>query len=188
MTTWVLTSESFDGLLASLCPDRERAGERYEEVRRRLLKFFEWRGSAAPEERADQTLNRVARKLEEGERVENVEAFVMGVARMVWLEELKERRRAGTAFERSPAFVTETPDEFAERRLECFEKCLASLPAAQRELIVEYYRGEKGEKIERRKKLAEAEGVGSGALRIRAHRIRAGLEACVARCLKAAGF
>src|ERR671938_30866 len=61
-----LTAEAFTKLLARLDPDRERAGEKYEELRRTLVKFFEWRGAPFPEDQADETFNRVARKLDEG--------------------------------------------------------------------------------------------------------------------------
>src|SRR5688572_19620497 len=80
-----LTRESLDGLLALLDADRERAGEEYEVLRARLVRIFEWRGSVAPEEHADETLNRVARKVGEGEAVRDVHAFAGGVARLVWL-------------------------------------------------------------------------------------------------------
>src|SRR5947209_6617862 len=37
-------TDSFDRLLAWLNPDREQAGQRYEEIRRRLIKIFARRG------------------------------------------------------------------------------------------------------------------------------------------------
>ncbi len=48
-----LTSETFAALLFSLDADRERAGEKYEDLRRTLIRFFEWRGAPFPEEHAD---------------------------------------------------------------------------------------------------------------------------------------
>jgi hypothetical protein len=41
---WVITREAFDRMLAELHPDIERAGEQYENIRRKLVKLFEWRG------------------------------------------------------------------------------------------------------------------------------------------------
>ena len=61
------------------------------------IKFFEWRGSFFPEELADETLDRTARKIDEGEVIEkNVIALALGVARFVFLETLKhpDNRRA----------------------------------------------------------------------------------------------
>ena len=60
---WILTPEAFARLLAALDPDRERAGLRYENIRRKLIEFFEARGSNSPADNADETINRVARRL-----------------------------------------------------------------------------------------------------------------------------
>src|SRR5215471_11614968 len=68
---WVLTQEAFDRLLASLGEDREVAGERYVEIRKNLVRFFEWRGSAFPEDHADETINRIAKRISEGEEIRN---------------------------------------------------------------------------------------------------------------------
>jgi len=61
-----MTQEAFDLLLAQLDGDREQAAIRYEALRRKLLKFFEWRGCAFTEELADDTIDRIARSLEGG--------------------------------------------------------------------------------------------------------------------------
>ena len=179
---WDLTRESLDGLLALLDADRVRAGEKYEVLRAKLVRLFEWRGSVVPEEHADETLNRVARKVEEGEDVRDVHAFAGGVARLVWLEAVKRERRAREALEQMPG-----PEEAAveqDARLECFGSCLGRLPDDARALVVEYYREEKGAKIEARKKLATSLGIQHGALRLRVHRLCAQLQKCVADCLK----
>ena len=165
--------------------DRERAGNQYEIIRRKLLKFFEWRGAASPEELTDETINRVARKIEAGEVIRNLPAYVGGVARLVWLESLKERERERVALEQLPQVsVAEADVDLANRRLECFEFCLAGLPEKSRELIVDYHREEKAAKIKLRKQLSEKLGIPLNALRIRAHRIRAELEQCVADCMR----
>ena len=176
-----LTREGLDQLLALLDSDRERAGERYEALRARLTRLFDWRGSSAPEELADETLNRVARKLVEGENVRDVHAFAGGVGRLVWLESIKRERRARAALEQMPP-ATEV-DKKADARLECFASCLGKLPGDGRSLIVEYFREEKGAKIEARKKLAAGLGIQHGALRLRVYRLRAQLEECVGDCL-----
>ena len=62
---WTLSPQSFDLLLSALHADRDRAGEEYERLRRTLVTFFDWRGCAFPEELADETFNRAARRLEE---------------------------------------------------------------------------------------------------------------------------
>ena len=62
---WTLTQESFDNLLVRLDSDREQAGEKYEAIRRELISFFLSQNSHTPEELADETINRVAQKIDE---------------------------------------------------------------------------------------------------------------------------
>ena len=60
---WSLTQDAFDKLLAWLAPDREQAGERYEEIRCQLMSLFLRWGSAIPEELIDETFNRLAQDI-----------------------------------------------------------------------------------------------------------------------------
>jgi DNA-directed RNA polymerase specialized sigma24 family protein len=64
----------------------------------------------------------------------------------------------------------------------CLERCLDSLSRPERQLILEYYLGEKRVKIDRRSELATRLGITMNALSIRACRIRHKLEACVREC------
>src|SRR5258707_3559667 len=84
-----LTANAFAKLLNRLDADRERAGEKYEDLRRTLNRFFEWRGAPFPEEHADETFNRVARKLDEGVEIKNFGGYCYEVARLVCLESTK---------------------------------------------------------------------------------------------------
>lgn len=182
---WALTREAFDRLLACLDTDRERAGVKYETVRRKLVKFFEWRGAEFPEEHADEAINRVARKIVEGEEIRDFNHYVGGVARLLLMEIFKRRHQERAALERFPA--PELPAEESVDtgpRVKCFEICMDALAAENRELIVGYYREEKRNKIEHRKELARRLGIPLNALRIRTHRIRAKLEECVHKCVE----
>lgn len=187
MQEWVMTQEAFDRLLASLDADREQAGQKYVHLRLKLVKYFEWRGAAFPDREADVTINRVARRIQEGLEVESLSAYSYGVARLVFSEVLRAQQKEREAFECAPgAEAQEMEDEtdaHAEARRACLDRCLQALPEDQRDLIIEYYDDEKGKKIERRKRLATRLGIRLNALRIRAHRIRVGLEACVRECL-----
>src|SRR5947209_14193773 len=155
-----LTSEAFTKLLARLDPDRGRAGEKYEDLRRTLIKFFEWRGTPFPEEHADETLNRVARKLDEGVEVKNVGGYCYEVARRVCLEVRKGNDSRRDPLETVPhnTASADAADSALERELllDCLEKCLCRLPDESRALIVEYYQVEKLVRIGRLKYLAEA--------------------------------
>src|SRR5436190_7963883 len=58
-----LRQEDFDRLLDWLDPDRERAGVVYEKIRWRLVAILASRGCVTPEEVADETIDRVARRV-----------------------------------------------------------------------------------------------------------------------------
>jgi hypothetical protein len=77
---------------------------------------------------------------------------------------------------------TDVVDCAKEKRLDCLERCLGTLPLADRELILEYYQGEQRAKIEHRSRLAAGAGLTMNALSIRACRIRNRLETCVDAC------
>lgn len=182
---WTLTQETFDQLLARLDTDRERAGEKYEEIRHKLVKFFEWEGCPCPEDQADEVINRVARKIDEGAEIHDLYGYCFGVARMLLMEIFREREKQQRAMERLPwsEAAAEEPDE-PTPRLECLEQCLRGLPPETRELIMQYYQGEERARIENRRKLAERLMIPVNALRNRALRLRAKLESCVDYCLK----
>src|SRR5262249_17042106 len=182
---WALTQEAFDKLLAHLGPDRESAGEKYLEVRNNLIRFFEWRGCPFPEDHADETINRVAKRASEGEEIRNPAGYFLGAARMLLLEIHKERAKERQALgELANAEAGSYQFEELELRVGCLEQCLESLSTENRELILQYYHGEKGEKIEIRKRLSERFGAPLNTLRMRAARLREKLLFCVGDCLK----
>lgn len=181
-----LSRDAFEALLSRLDPDPERAGERYEDVRLRLVKFFQWRQTLSPEDLADETLDRVGRRLRDDEtiRPQNWSAYVHGFARNVLRESWKQQKLTGNG---PPALrVAAEPAseaEARERRLECLDRCLGALPDDSRELILEYYQRHRGAQIEHRQRVAEERGIALNALRLRVHRIRARLEPCVRDCV-----
>jgi DNA-directed RNA polymerase specialized sigma24 family protein len=184
---WTLTQAALDSLLTWLDPDREKAGERYEAIRTRLIKIFTCRGCPEAEDLADETINRVTSKL--GELAEGYQGdpalFFYGVAKKVRQE--YDRRKFKRASPPTTTTLTTPPaPEEEENSVEhyCLEECMRALPAEQRTIVVEYYRGEKRAKIENRKRLALKLGVAINALRIRAHRIRAALQSCVEECVE----
>src|SRR5262245_12779319 len=130
-----LTSKAFTKLLAELSADPEVAGANYEELRRRLIKFFEWRGAFFSEDLADETLNRTARKIDEGEEIEkNVIALALGIANFVFLEATKhpDSKRA-TMEELIPiAAPPENRGEDADLREICLRECLRALSKENR--------------------------------------------------------
>jgi RNA polymerase sigma factor (sigma-70 family) len=181
---WSLTKDGFDRLLASLDPDREVAAVHYERLRAKLINYFDWRDCPAPEDHADEAINRVIRKLSDGEDFRDIGTYVLGIARMMLLEIARTREKERLALEH-PAIPDSIDDEIPEtkQRVSCLEKCLAALPERSRNMIVEYYQGEGPKKIKRRKELAERLGLELNALRIRTCRLRNKLEECMGRCM-----
>ena len=182
---WSLTQEAFDKLLDSLAPDRDAAANKYLEIRANLLRFFEWRGCPFPEDHADETFNRVAKKIVDGEEIRNHSAYVIGVARLLVLEIIKANAKQRDALNDLPDSEN-TYDELAEARIECLQHCLQQLSQDNRELIMEYYQGDKSEKIENRKRICERLGLAINTLRMRAQRLRDRLQVCVEDCVSKA--
>jgi DNA-directed RNA polymerase specialized sigma24 family protein len=186
-----LTREGFERLLAVLDPDPTRAGERYELLRRKLIRFFEWHRCGPAEDQADQVFDRVGRRLEEGEviRAANPSSYFYGVARNVlheyWDQQQREQRNALAGTTSGPPEGPTEAGSDAEDALDCLERCLGKLSPERRSLIVRYYLGEKGSKIRARRGLADQLQLAPNALRLRAFRIRESLERCVRHCLEA---
>jgi DNA-directed RNA polymerase specialized sigma24 family protein len=178
---WFLTKESFDALLAWLDPERDEAGRKYEGIRLRLIKIFVCRGCYEPEDLADETINRVSKKLKEIESTYSGEParYFYGVANKVHLEYIR----------RKPVPIPPTPPDPAddiEKQFACLERCMQDLTPNNRVLVLQYYQEEKRAKIDHRKKLADQLGIALNALRIRACRIRASLQQCVQTCVNEA--
>ena len=178
-----LTKEAFDRLLVWLDQDRDKAAEKYEEIRKRLIKVFESRGCAIPDRLADETIDRVARRIQEvaGTYEGKPVLYFYGVARLVHLEFLRKRPLW------LPTPYDDTPEE-TEQRCECLEQCLNRLTPRNRELILNYYDDDKQTGTDPRKETAWRLGISPNALRIRAHRIRESLGKCIGACLTLKGM
>lgn len=184
---WELTASAFDKLLASLDIERDTAAGKYLRLKKNLVRFFEARGIAAPDDAADEVLDRLARKLEAGESIDDPQTYALGIARLVTLEFYKRPKMvpaedAGLEIIARGSDDRETANEH-EGRLKCLDECIVSLTAEKREIIVGYYNGEKRDKIENRSNLAAKLGIPSGALRSRATRLRDVLENCIVDCI-----
>jgi DNA-directed RNA polymerase specialized sigma24 family protein len=180
---WELTASALERLLVRLDPDPTRAASAYEALRLSLTRFFDWRGAHFPDECADETLNRLARRLDEGAAVADIRSFALGIARLVRLEQARSPLARQDELDEQRLGPVPAADPDPEPRLhECLETCLASLPADARTLILEYYQDQRREKIDRRVRLAGQLGLSANALRSRAQRVRDRLERCVRAC------
>lgn len=174
---WVLTQESLNKLLERFSPDREEAGLLYEQMRVKLLRFFEYGQSPSPEAEVDDTFNRVTRRIDEGVDISNLNAYFHQTAKFV-LQESKRRRNRTSSLDDlpEPPVVDPPPDDPKEARLRCLDTCLEKLTSDDRDLILTYYREDRRAKIDLRRQLADNRGITIDALRIRACRIRKKLE------------
>ncbi|HEY7285173.1 MAG TPA: hypothetical protein VH497_07015 [Vicinamibacterales bacterium] len=176
-----LSARGFARLLERLHADSGRAGQEYEQLRRTLVKFFDWRSVSAPDECADEVLDRLAVKLEDTS-VQDVKKYALGIARLVALE-----RRRGPAFASidemgHERFAAPVRDDELNPLQDCFDRCLAELPEENRSLLLRYYDGERSVKISNRQRLASKLGLTDNALRSRVQRLRDRLEQCVREC------
>lgn len=177
-----LTADRLERLLRALDGDRDAAAHHYAMLVRRLVAFFGWQGCADADHLADEVMDRVARRLSEGEPVAKVTAYALGVARLVAREaharQVRDERVAHD-FDHLTRSTT-TPDDAA---LACLDGCLNKLPPERRRELLDYYAADIAGRIAGRKRQAESLGVSPLALRNRMLRLRQGLEACVLRCL-----
>jgi DNA-directed RNA polymerase specialized sigma24 family protein len=178
--------EVFAAFLDRLDPDRDEALDSYFRLREKLIRFFGWRGHHLPEDLADEALNRAATRVHAGATVESaaVPAFVLGIARRLFLEEMRrweaERKALGQLRAQSPSSSEPAPEN---PLLMVLLRCLDQLPPAHRSLILRYYECDGGDRIRTRRELARELEVGRRTLRIRAHRIRRQLEVCARKLL-----
>jgi len=183
-----LTQDAFAKFLLAFDADRDRAAEKYEALRRTLIRFFEWRSAPFPTDHADETFDRVCRKIDDRVEIGNIGGYCYEVARLVCLEALKGRDRKLVSLDAAGAptpAARVAADEAAdtERRLTCLDECLRVLPPDRRELILEYYRDDRRARIDRRQLLAQRFGLQRETLANRAQRVRNKLEQCVTQCL-----
>jgi DNA-directed RNA polymerase specialized sigma24 family protein len=184
----VIMKEPFDELLAWLDHDRDRAGEKYESIRRSLIKIFSWAGCSDVEGMTDETIDRVAARVQElRESYEGEPAlYFYGVARMLIKESWRSGRMLVPLDEARDFEATPHADEEEDfgREYDCLEHCMERLSPADRELVVAYYMKEKQAKIDHRKELARRRGMLTNALRVKVHRLRDVLERCIERCVE----
>jgi DNA-directed RNA polymerase specialized sigma24 family protein len=182
----LLTETGLKRLLECLDADREIAGQKYEGIQRKLVAFFEWRGCTAAEELADKTIDRVIRRLMEGEeiRARDPSVYFYAVAKNIAHEWWNAQKQAV----RFPEPFPPTQADDAEERFRCLDQCLEQLAPEARYLILEYYEAAGQQKIDNRRRLAVELQISPSALRLRAQRIRDQLETCVRARLKHLGL
>lgn len=171
----VIDETAFDRMLLWLNPDREKAAQKYEAIRRRLIEIFSSRRFPDAGRLADDTIDRVILKVPQVEDgwVGDPAYYFLAVAKRVILEASKPARPVAVP-------PPESDPEELEREDSCLERCLSLLPKDDRELILEYVSGNKQQRQEQARKL----GITGNALRIRVYQIKKIIRPCVRDCLK----
>jgi DNA-directed RNA polymerase specialized sigma24 family protein len=180
-----LTETELSNLLSWLDPDREQAGNKYELIRRGLVKIFTRRGCFEAEQLADETINRVAAKAE-SLRLEysgDPAHYFVGVAKRVYLEYQR----------KTPSFVSlnlhslelNIAEPADELKFACLDRCMQQLLPAEREIVWHYY--QVGVKAAQRDVLAKRLSLKLSTLRVKVFRLIAKLEKCVTGCIQQDG-
>lgn len=159
--------------------------EHYEGLRRRLIAYFRWEQCREPEQLADQTIDRLARRVAEGAEIADWKAYAAGIARLVHKEHLSALKREGEVLREiarmHPADSLENESaSSAERTARDLEVCLQRFTGAQRDQILRYYEGDYGRRVENRRHLAGELALAPNALRNRMLRLRKLLVECMA--------
>ncbi len=178
-----MTAAALARLLTLLDDDAAAAALAYEHLRRSIEKFFDWHAAWPPEECADETLDRLVRKIDNDTPIDDVRRYARGIAKLVLLE--WQRRPKLVSLDEGHHRATLWPageDDGDETLQECFDRCLGALPAESRMLILEYYVAEQRTRIDNRRRLARSLSLSDNALRSRVQRIRDRLERCVEAC------
>ena len=182
-----ITQEDLARLLGWLAPDEETAAQKYEEIRKGLIKFFHFRGCADSETLADETFNRVAVKIAGVEFDGNVKqiTYFYSFASKIYLEDLTERKKiAAKSKQIASKFEKQVkPEKTNSPGSVCLDKCLTKHPPQERQILLRYYSFGKNEKTEMRKKLADEQGINLEYLHTKISRLRKTVGECLRKCL-----
>lgn len=185
-----INSRNFENLLNWLSEDLDQSAREYEKFHRTLVVIFINRGCVDAENLADETIDRVARKIDEiktdytGEKLH----FFLGVARQV-AREYHRSKEARTNIEEidenkitARVELEENFNENTEIEIKCLRKCLGNLSAEKRALVLAYYNTPKGKKKEYHRNLQKKYSLSSNNLKNQAHRLKKKLFECVREC------
>lgn len=177
----------FPYLLAALGEDSQAAGLVYEHLRVDLINFFRRRECQACEDLADETFERVGWRLYRGVCPRNLPKYCFGAARRLFAEGLLERkrRRAITVEDfrlaLPPNQIREQEQRAREEVFVRLDNCLAQLPAAERELVLDYYRVQDGPTHQWHKEMVQRLGITPNNLGVKIHRSRRLLKSLMIR-------
>jgi DNA-directed RNA polymerase specialized sigma24 family protein len=190
-----LTKEKFDQLMEWLGRDREAAAQKYEAIRRDLIRYFGRSVGADAEELADETINRVIEKLPQiiGSYTGDPKYLFIRDAQLTRLEHIRKLARRKLPREDDYRTTGDLPDPrtFAKAKAEaeagdrddaCLIECLRKLRPDERRMFLLYYQEGNRLQLDWRRSLAVEAGISLNALRLQIHRQKERLHACIAEC------
>jgi len=128
---------------------------------------------------ADETMDRIARRIEQGATITNFQGFMFGVARRVVIEALKKREKEQKLLNYLSQAKPYHPCNHREYLMARIDASLLMIPPTGRRLLIAYYAPGDDKNMKLRRELAQREGISLNALRVRVHRLRAMLETYV---------
>jgi DNA-directed RNA polymerase specialized sigma24 family protein len=185
-----LRAEHLEALLRRLAPQRDEAGVKYVQLRQRLIAVLGNRGCRNPGELADETLDRVGRKLAQesgGHEGEDPAPFVFAVAWNIARESFRRPRLEVLESEPRDVPVVHESAEDVEREQQCLDRCLGRLSSEDRALVLTYFQDERRAKIRQRASLARQLRISANALRLKIWRLTSSLRACSTACMEITG-
>jgi DNA-directed RNA polymerase specialized sigma24 family protein len=184
-TEQLVELDGFRGLLARLDPDPLKAWQAHEDLRRKLIAYFEYNHHVEAEELAEEALDRIAKR-PDLQTLGNVVEFAFGVARNLRKENLRQTSRRIDipdleAVEDTMRWHGSAEDAILdriseERKRQCFYRCMQFLSVEEREMVRRYYPPENADLEGERMSLAAHLGLKVGALRTRMARIKEKLQ------------
>jgi DNA-directed RNA polymerase specialized sigma24 family protein len=178
-----LSQDAFHAFLAWLSPQKIGDGEAYEKARQRLIIFFASRQCREPESLADRTIDVAIRKIADIPAEAQPIAYLLGIAKYVFLEYLKNLENEETVNDDIPKHREYSQLE-VERKHACLDRCLNELPEDDRTILLEYYSQTKRAKIELHRQLAKRRNLKPNALRNQIYRLNQRMSRCINNCLE----
>ncbi len=180
-----LPDGAFHDLMALLASDTEDAERRLVTIRAGLVRFFMVRGCGDPDDLADETIWRVASKVQHFDPQRSVDPikFIYGFALNLCRESRRRAARSVPIDEVAEDQLTvHWSDPRVDERMQCLNSCMNGLSAAERELLINYYVSDRGERVRARQRIADELGCSQTALHTRLSRLRASLRTCIEKC------
>ena len=178
-------ASDFDTFIEWLDAGVASDGRSYTDMHARLMSYFARKGCTTPQDLVDETLTRVARRLQQEGAITGVAPaqYCYIVARFVLLEHLRSAEHKRVEL-RDVSDRRTAPDTERERLLTALDECLGRLEADDRELILAYYSGDGPARIAVRRELTTKYRLSPNALMLRASRLRDRLRTCLAAAHK----